>query len=42
MLKVGWVLKGFHLEILHDGQRIVTTPIRWLEVESAESEYGPF
>jgi hypothetical protein len=42
MLKIGWVLKGFHLEILHDGQRIVTTPVRSLQVEATESIHGPF
>jgi hypothetical protein len=42
MLKIGWILRGFHLEILHDGQRIVTTPVRALHLESGESVHGPF
>jgi hypothetical protein len=42
MLKVGWILRGFHLEILHEGQRIVTTAVRWLQLEEAESVHGPF
>jgi hypothetical protein len=42
MLKVGWILKGFHLEILHDGQRIVTTAVRSLHLDEAELIHGPF
>jgi len=42
MLKVGWILRGFHLEILHGGQRIVTTAIRSLQLESADAVPGPF
>jgi hypothetical protein len=42
MLKVGWILEGFNLEILHDGQRIVTTAIRSLQVNPSDALPGPF
>jgi hypothetical protein len=42
MLKVGWILEGFNLEILHGGQRIVTTAVRWIHVNPPDSLPGPF
>ena len=42
MLKVGWILEGFNLEILHDGQRIVTTAIRSLQLNPSDALPGPF
>jgi len=42
MLKVGWILEGFNLEILHDGQRIVTTAIRRLQLNPSDALPGPF
>ena len=42
MLKVGWILEGFNLEILHDGQRIVTTAIRSLNLNPTDALPGPF
>jgi hypothetical protein len=42
MLKVGWILEGFNLEILHEGQRIVTTAIRTLHLNPPDALPGPF
>lgn len=42
MLKVGWILQGFRLEILHDGQRIVTTRVGEILVNPPGGTPGPF
>jgi hypothetical protein len=42
MLKVGWILEGFNLEILHDGQRIVTTAVGSIECNPPDALPGPF
>lgn len=42
MLKVGWILEGFNLEILHDGQRIVTTAVVSIHCNPPDALPGPF
>ena len=42
MLKISWIGVGLRLEIGHEGQRIVTSPVRSLEVEDDSSLPGPF
>lgn len=42
MLKVGWILEGFNLEILYDGQRIITTAVHRIHVDGPDSVHGPF
>ena len=37
MLKMGWLGVGLRIEICADGQRIVTSPVKSLHVEHAES-----
>lgn len=41
LLKVSWIGAGFRMEFHHAGQRIVTSPVRTVEVAS-ESVPGPF
>ena len=31
LLKLGWIGRGFCLEILHEGRRIITTPVRHIK-----------
>lgn len=42
LLKVGWILQGFHLEFLHDRQRVVTTRVRDVRIAPAADLPGPF
>jgi hypothetical protein len=42
MLRVGWILHGFRLEVLHHGERIVTTPVRRIQLNPPGSLPGPF
>ncbi len=42
LLKVGWILLGFHLEFLHDRQRVVTTRVRDVRRVAASRLPGPF
>ena len=42
LLKVGWILLGFHLEFLHDRQRVVTTRVRDVRVAPVSNLPGPF
>ena len=42
MLKMGWILDGFRLEILHEGQRIITTRVRTIRVNAPDALPGPF
>jgi len=42
MLKLGWILDGFRLEILHEGQRIITTRVRTIRLNSPDALPGPF
>ena len=42
MLKVGWILEGFNLEVFHEGQRIITTPVHRIHVGGSDSLPGPF
>ena len=32
-LKVGWIAVGLHMEIFADGQRIITSPVRAIDLE---------
>ncbi len=41
-LKLGWVGPGFQMEIHANGQRIVTTRVRSVEVQDGSSLAGPF
>lgn len=42
MIKVGWILQGYNLEILREGQRIVTTPVRVIQINDNGAVPGPF
>ena len=42
MLKLGCILHGFQLEILHAGTRIVTTSVRQIHINAPDAVPGPF
>jgi len=42
MLRVGWILHGFRLEVLRAGERIITTPVRQIQLNPPGSLPGPF
>lgn len=42
MLKLAWVGCGLRMEVCSDGQRIVTSPVKSIEVERESDLPGPF
>jgi hypothetical protein len=42
MLKTGWILPGFCLEVLRGGERIITTAIRRVALNPPDAVMGPF
>ena len=42
LLKLSWLGCGLRMEVCADGQRIVTSPVRSIEVQSSQDLPGPF
>jgi hypothetical protein len=41
-LKLSWIGAGFRMEFFHEGQRIITSPVRAVRLESEAALPGPF
>jgi hypothetical protein len=42
MLKVGWIIQGFCLEVFYPGGRIVTTSVRRVHAVEPDAGQRPF